>query len=135
MKYLIDTHILLWIEDDRAELSEYVKGELENYSNSFFISMYSFQEIALKLHIKKLKLQVSLIELMDKTQKDYGIKIIPVEKHHIIEYSRLTIKPDHNDPFDHMIISQAIADKYTLISSDHNFSFYCKQGLSLLENN
>jgi PIN domain nuclease of toxin-antitoxin system len=68
------------------------------------------------------------------TQKQYGIHLLTLEKNHIIEYFQLTLKPGHGDPFDHMIISQAIASKFTLISADRNFSFYRKQGLLLLEN-
>jgi PIN domain nuclease of toxin-antitoxin system len=134
MRYLIDTHILLWIEKGSSELSQKVKEELDNYSNLFYVSLCSFYEIAQKVHAGKLTLKVSIDELMTITQKQYSIHLISFEKNHIIEYSRLTLKPGHGDPFDHMIISQAIANKYTLISADRNFSFYRKQGLLLLEN-
>ena len=61
-----------------------------------------------------------------------GIEIVPVNKHHLLEYTSLEAVEGHKDPNDHIIIAQAISDKIPIISSDRKFKEY--KGLSLVFN-
>jgi len=64
----------------------------------------------------------------------YGIEIVYFNKQHFNVYATLQIAKDHKDMNDHTIIAQAIADKIALISSDHKFDLYKKQGLKFVYN-
>jgi PIN domain nuclease of toxin-antitoxin system len=135
MRYLLDTHIFLWQIENKQELSNYISEEFENYSNQFYLSYLSLCEISLKDKEGKLKLSIPFEELVANITKVYGVKMLPFTLQHAIEHRRLIPHNDHRDPFDHIIISQAISDKLTLISADRKFPYYCSQGLNLLENN
>ena len=74
--------------------------------------------------------------MISSIEKDYGIKILPVKKEHLLTYATLQLNTaqDHKDPSDHIIISHAISEKLPLISSDSKFEFYQKQGLEFIFN-
>ena len=74
--------------------------------------------------------------MVNSIENDYYIQILPLEKEVMKTYSRLRINSamGHKDPSDHIIISHAITNRLPLISSDHKFPFYRKQGLDLIEN-
>ncbi|MDR3339481.1 MAG: PIN domain-containing protein, partial [Candidatus Symbiothrix sp.] len=65
---------------------------------------------------------------------EMSFEILPVKKEHLVTYSKLSMAESHNDPNDHVIISQAITEKITLISSDHKFESYVKQKLDFIFN-
>jgi PIN domain nuclease of toxin-antitoxin system len=134
MKYLLDTHILLWQVEDSNALNYSIKKEFEDYSNHFYVSYISLFEIFIKNREGKLKLSIAFDDLINNLSKEYGVKILPFTLKHVVEHRNLVPHPDHNDPFDHIIISQSIADSFTLISADRKFPFYRSQGLRLLEN-
>jgi len=68
-------------------------------------------------------------------ERDYGIEFLPLRRDSAFVYSRLrlNLQQDHKDPSDHVIISHAIAEHLTLLSSDTRFWFYRNQGLELIE--
>jgi PIN domain nuclease of toxin-antitoxin system len=61
--------------------------------------------------------------------------LLPVKREHLVTYAALSTPADHNDPNDHIIISQAITEKITLISSDRKFEAYTRQKLKFIFNN
>ncbi|OAV64571.1 PIN domain protein [Bacteroidales bacterium Barb6] len=65
---------------------------------------------------------------------DKAFEILPVKKEHLMTYSKLAAAKSHNDPNDHLIISQAITERITLISTDREFRHYTKQKLSFIFN-
>ena len=75
-------------------------------------------------------------EMVESINKEFYIDILPFKEEHLVTFARLraNLAKGHKDPFDHMIISHAITEKMTLVSSDHRFPFYRRQGLSLLYN-
>jgi PIN domain nuclease of toxin-antitoxin system len=132
MKLLIDTHIAIWLLNGNNSISHDLLDKITEYENQVYISIESIHEIVIKIKRKKIKLKQPIRIFVEIIEKEYGIIILTVNKNHIFELDHLTLKPDHNDPFDHIIISQAIRDKLTLISADQNFSFYEQQGLKLI---
>jgi len=66
--------------------------------------------------------------------KFFSIEIKPVTEKHLAEYASLPIIKEHRDPFDRLIIAQAISDKATLVSSDLKFQWYEKYGLDFIQN-
>ncbi|WP_228374644.1 type II toxin-antitoxin system VapC family toxin [Chryseobacterium sp. FH1] len=85
------------------------------------MSTASIWEIAIKLNLGKLRLDIKLEELKSEILKN-GFEILPLDFEHIIGLSNL--EAIHKDPFDRIIISQAICEKCTIISRDSNFNLY-----------
>ncbi len=121
MKYLIDTQVLIWSLGQTDKLSSDAKSILKNQENTILVSLVSFWEIAVKISIDKLMLPFSLANLIEETLGN-NIGILGIEFDHILEVSVLPFH--HRDPFDRLIISQAIAEKIPIISSDNKFSMY-----------
>jgi tRNA(fMet)-specific endonuclease VapC len=72
--------------------------------------------------------------MIEAIEHEFGIKIMPIKKEHLLTYARLNINEHHRDPSDHIIISQAITEGIPLISSDRKFHFYTEQALDFVYN-
>lgn len=112
--YLIDTNALLFSLDHTERLSATAKNILQAEDN-LYISMASFWEIEIKRNIGKLKIPYNLKELADYCIKQ-GYSIVDIKISHIAELEKLP--GIHNDPFDRLIICQAIAENFTIVTSD-----------------
>lgn len=121
MNYLLDTHTFLWFLEGNENLSDEARSAIENPNNISFISIASIWEIAIKLNLGKLRLDIKLEDLKTEIIKN-GFEILPLDFEHIIKLSNL--EAVHKDPFDRIIISQAICEKCTIISRDSNFNLY-----------
>ena len=82
----------------------------------------------------KLKKGEKINNIHSYIDNEYGIEIMPFTQKHTETMSNLIVPEGHNDPLDHAIISQAIKEKYTLISSDNKFKAYEKQNLKFIFN-
>lgn len=134
MKYLLDTHILIWFLTDNPKLNPTVKAILADESHEFFFSTESIREMILKVKTGKLTLPADIDILIFELQDTYGIRLLTVKPKHLKQLYVLQTPATHKDPFDHLLICQTIADKLTLVSADRNFPYYQAQGLQLLEN-
>ncbi|TAF72739.1 MAG: type II toxin-antitoxin system VapC family toxin [Bacteroidetes bacterium] len=124
MNVLLDTHILIWLLEDNQKLNRKHRIILEDTSNQLFVSQYSFIEIAIKLKLGKLPIfNISIQEFISEVE-NIGIQIIAVENSHLQTYQELPLFDDHRDPFDRLIISTAIYEKYSLASMDAKFLKY-----------
>ena len=129
MKYLIDTHILIWLAISPDEISDNILEIMENSSNDLYVSTVSLWEIAIKLSIKKLDLQG--LEISDLVQicQEQGIRIVQLPVSSVIQYKNLPVKQNHKDPFDRALISLCISDDYVFLSHDTNLQQYVQDGL------
>ena len=141
MIYYLDTNILIYSlfdKDGRNKISSDVIHILEDYSNLFWTSSVCVKEVLYlyksgNIAFKKSKLKSA--EEIVSAIKEIGIKIVPLNEKHLLAYANLDIYPsENNDQNDHAIIAQAISDKMTLISSDHDFKNYIPQGLKFVFN-
>ncbi len=121
MRYLIDTQILLWIFGESDNLTTAATQIVKDQKNSLCVSKVSFWEAAIKVNIGKLTLPFELEVLVRETLSN-NIEIMEIEMSHILEHVKLPVH--HRDPFDRLIISQAMVEKLPLISSDDKFSLY-----------
>ncbi len=138
MRYLLDTHIFIWYAKEQDELSDEVASILYDYENDLLLSMESVKELLVAYRTKPLlsKYWHTPIEMVDSIQREYGIRIVQVDMEVMRTMAKLCINEaeEHRDPSDHIIISHAITMNLPLISSDHKFPFYKKQGLNLVFN-
>jgi len=118
--YLIDTHVFLWYMDGSDQLSQFAKTEIDN-ADKIFLSIISFWEIAIKQNVGKLELIYSLEEYSKKWKINKGLNLNLIEKH-IFIYKTLPLY--HRDPFDRMLIAQAITENIPIISVDTKFDLY-----------
>jgi PIN domain nuclease of toxin-antitoxin system len=115
MAYLLDTHTFLWFVAGDRKLPISVKEIIKDVSQICFISVASFWEIAIKMQIGKLTIDISLEELYRFAERNQ-IEIIHINEKHLI--AQLGLPLIHNDPFDRLIISQAITEELVILTRD-----------------
>ncbi len=121
MKYLIDTQILIWMLGLSDRLPKDIVRILINPQNDIIVSMASIWEIAIKMSIGKLNVPFEFKNIYDEIE-NLNITILNIKTEHISKIIDLPFH--HKDPFDRLIISQAIFENIPVISSDRNFKFY-----------
>lgn len=117
MNLLLDTHILLWHLSDNPKLSLENSALIENEAHNKFLSIVSLWEIELKRNIGKLSLTQPIETLLPQE-----IVILPLQIEHIGHLKNLPFH--HRDPFDRIIISQAIVEGFSLLTDDQAFKQY-----------
>ncbi|MEX2593821.1 MAG: type II toxin-antitoxin system VapC family toxin [Anditalea sp.] len=131
MNFLIDTHTLVWTITDKIRLSKKVRVIIENVNNNIYVSAISFWEISLKFSIGKLELIGVLPNQFPLLAIQTGFELIPLMPEETATYHHLK-GTWHRDPFDRMLIWQAIQQDLVLISKDKNIAKYGKEGLKTL---
>jgi PIN domain nuclease of toxin-antitoxin system len=115
MKLLLDSHTFLWWNNEPDKLSSRVLEMCKDPNNTLFISVASIWEIQIKFQLKKLRLDKPLAEIIHQEQEN-GIEILSIEPAHIFALNSL---PDyHKDPFDRLLVAQAIVEDAVLLSAD-----------------
>lgn len=121
MKYLIDTHVFIWFVENSPNLPQTIKDLIEDENSDIFISIVSLWEISIKNSIGKLPLTRKLEDTFD-VLKDNLIEILPITFAHAVENNQLPFH--HRDPFDRLIVAQAIVENIDFISADAAFDNY-----------
>lgn len=127
MRLLIDTHILIWFLEGNKLLSKPHRQIIISPNNDVFVSIASLWEIAIKISIGKLVLSKPLGDVF-KQIKTENIEILAISPEYALQVSTLPFH--HRDPFDRIIISQAIVEDMDFISADAVFDLYLK-GLTI----
>ena len=122
MKVLLDTHAFLWLITDDDQLSENARQTFLNPENSLFFSAASFWEICIKKSLGKISLKDGWFQTIQKEMGINTIQWIPIEMTHCAEVTGLPFH--HRDPFDRMLIAQAIVEEMKLLSRDSHLSDY-----------
>ena len=120
MEVLIDTQSFIWFFENNPRLPVSVRLFMER-SDSLVVSIASFWEITIKASLGKLVIPENIAGMIDKALVN-GFKILPIEREHLIALSTLDLI--HRDPFDRIIIAQAIAENMPIVSSDDVFQQY-----------
>ena len=121
MKCLLDTHALIWYFEDSPHLPEEAKKIIDDAENSIYICSASLWEIAIKVGLDKLKINLNLDELY-RIINESGLKILQIEQEHLVEF--LTLPFFHRDPFDRLLVSTALCENLTIITKDENIQKY-----------
>jgi PIN domain nuclease of toxin-antitoxin system len=123
MKCLLDTCTFLWIVGGHEEkLNDEIIEIFEDKQNDIFFSLVSAWEISIKTSIGKLKLGRPVDEFLAYQIAETGILILPISLDHVLWVADLPFH--HKDPFDRLLISQAIVENMVIISSDSQFRKY-----------
>lgn len=121
MKYLIDTHIVLWLLDDELAIPATTLLQLKDPENELFVSIASIWEIAIKRSLGKLTISRPTQAIADELPAT-GISILPILTSHVVQTEALPFH--HRDPFDRIIIAQALVEGCVVVSKDGNFPLY-----------
>jgi PIN domain nuclease of toxin-antitoxin system len=122
MNLLLDTQAFLWFINGDTRLSEEARELIEDVDNPLFLSKASLWEMAIKISIGKLELAEPFGKLIPAQLTLHDIIILPIEIEHINEVIALPLH--HRDPFDRLIIAQAIVQKLPLVGADSQFDKY-----------
>ena len=120
MKLLLDTHVFIWWAGEPDKLSEKTLDACENRANRLILSIVSIWEMQIKMQLGKLKLKRSLKDLVENQQNINNLQILPVSPNHIFMLDNLPMH--HSDPFDRLLISQAIEENLALVSKDQGWN-------------
>lgn len=118
MKILVDTHIFLWMLSSPERLTEKRRYDLQSPANEVFLSAMSIAELMIKSSIGKIKIHFDPLEMAKKMRID----TLPFAGEHALLLGQLPFY--HKDPFDRMIIAQAIVGNLFLMSDDSQFPKY-----------
>jgi len=122
VRLLLDTHTLIWSVEDPSRVSTTAMASMANTANERLLSAASILELAIKVGQGKITLSLPYRQWMDKAISDLQLVILPVT----VEYAerQSTLPPHHKDPFDRLIIAQALVDGIPIVSSDVAFDSY-----------
>ncbi|MBW4485399.1 MAG: type II toxin-antitoxin system VapC family toxin [Tildeniella torsiva UHER 1998/13D] len=121
MKILLDTHTFLWFVNDSPELSTDAAELLES-DVDLLLSTASLWEIAIKVNLKKLSLPDDYERFIPQQIALNDIEVLPIAIDHLNVVAKLPLH--HRDPFDRMLIAQAMQESIQVVSADTKFDAY-----------
>jgi PIN domain nuclease of toxin-antitoxin system len=121
--YLLDSHVFLWLSPEKPRLRAAVVDALAT-GDRLLLSVASVAELCIKASLGKLDIPLDLSKAMDVM----GIQALPLSYDHAAALRTLPLH--HRDPFDRLMIAQAMTDGLTLVTHDRAFARY--DGLSVL---
>ena len=122
MKLLLDTHAFLWSIADRSRLSPRATRLIESVRNDVFVSTASVWEITIKTSMGRLSFDEPAHRLIPRQLQEARFEVLPVRLGHALGVSSLPLH--HADPFDRLLVSQAIAEDLRLVTHDRLIASY-----------
>lgn len=127
MRLLLDTHTFLWFTLDDPLLSKHALALIVNPDNDILVSPISYWEIAIKISIGKYSLSEPVAQFFEREIAGNQFDILPIQPKHVGPLASLLFH--HRDPFDRLLIAQAIVEQVPVISVDAAFDAYPVQRL------
>ena len=122
MKVLLDTNTFLWIDLDLPQLSKAARNIFENPENEIYLSSVSAWEIAIKYSIGRLPLPEPPNRYVPSRRESHGIESLSLDEESSLHLNRLPKL--HRDPFDRMLVCQAIAHGLVILTPDSLITDY-----------
>jgi PIN domain nuclease of toxin-antitoxin system len=121
MRIILDTHIFLWALAEPQKIDAAKRVEIELLSNIIYVSAVSIAEIMIKASLGKLRIDFDPVEAAEST----GFELLDFTARDAVLLKDLPFY--HKDPFDRMLITQSISNKYPILTDDEKFKPYgCK---------
>ncbi len=127
MRLLLDTHVFIWLNENPGQIPQQIITLLSDSDNDLFFSLVSVWEMQIKIQLGKLQLQDPLPEILMTQQAANNLQILPIHLDHI--WALEGLPNHHRDPFDRLLIAQALATQLPIISADSIFNRYPIQRL------
>jgi PIN domain nuclease of toxin-antitoxin system len=122
VRALLDTNAFIWSESDDPRLSRVARSFLEDESNDLLLSAVSVWEIAIKFARGRLPLPEEPAAYVNRRTHLLRAEPLPIEFPHALEAGSLP--RHHNDPFDRLLIAQALVERLPVLTSDPHFAQY-----------
>ena len=122
MRLLLDTHSFLWFIDNNPKLSAQAKTLIEDGTNEVFLSVASLWEIGIKLSLGKLAISLPFDTFMSQQLEQNNIELLDLKISHVAAITNLPFH--HRDPFDRLIIAQAMVEQIPIVGLDLAFDYY-----------
>jgi PIN domain nuclease of toxin-antitoxin system len=122
VKLLLDTHAFLWWVEGTPALGRRARAAVSNPDNEVFFSIASCWELAIKLSLGKLRLTQRLERFIPEQLTRNGFVLLGVELRHVLRVADLPFH--HRDPFDRVLVAQALQDQLAIVSADRVFRKY-----------
>ena len=122
MKLLLDTHTFLWFIIGSSNITANARALIEDETNEKFFSLASLWEIAIKVSIGKLTLSAQFEDVFPGQLINNGIELLEIKVEHTAKVA--TLPYHHRDPFDRLLVAQAIVEQMHIISVDSFFDAY-----------
>lgn len=122
LQLLLDTHTFIWLAVNPTRLSARAATLIQDPRNMLYLSLSSIWEMQLKLQTGKLHFNLPLPQLVADHQQTNGIRLLPLAPTHIYALDQLPFH--HKDPFDRLLIAQALIEQLPLLSADTIFTAY-----------
>ena len=122
MKVLVDTPTFLWdlLSDHRS--SRLAKQILKSDEHELYFSLVSLWEVAIKMKTGKLNALGSSVAYLRAEMENYSMQLLPIRYEHILQLE--TLPAHHSDPFDRLLIAQAITESLPILTNDEKFTLY-----------
>lgn len=124
MRLLLDTHALYWYIEGDPKLSGSAQTPIRDASNDVLISPASYWEIAIKVSIGKWALNRPYEEFIDLALNHYGFQVLAILPTHTARLIGLAFPQNHKDPFDRLLVAQALTENIPIISADPKLDAY-----------
>jgi PIN domain nuclease of toxin-antitoxin system len=122
MEYLVDTQALLWWDTDPERVGSAATKVFQDPENTLYVSHASIWELAIKIRLKKVSLPVALDRWIQSSVQENGFSLFPIGLDAIMKTQELPMH--HGDPFDRILIAQALVGKWPVLSSDAQWDAY-----------
>ena len=122
MKLLLDTHSFLWFISGSSRLSSTPRQLIEEATNQPYLSIASLWEMAIKMSLGKLSLTQPFAKLIPEQMRVNGVELLNMSIDHIAIVVDLPFH--HRDPFDRLLIAQALVEQLPIVSADPAFDAY-----------
>lgn len=122
--YILDTHCLIWFQEDNPKIPSGVMERIQDPLNTVFFSQISLFEITIKQTIGKLpNFTADLHDVYHRAIAD-DFTYLPIKNQHLFNYKKIPLFSEHRDPFDRLLISTAYEENAVMLSADNNFNLY-----------
>jgi len=121
MRLLLDTHLVIWWEANHPKLSAIVIDLVRNQAEAVFVSRASLWEVAIKVSMGRLKLDI--VKFTAQIEKQ-GFEWLDIKNEHLLTLSTLPTFDDHRDPFDRLLVAQSQTEPLLLLTADVTLGRY-----------